>query len=130
MMEIRSLLRNVNLAVILFTSGRIDGKKIGNPCTEGAEFALDVRDVLSKRVTPALEKLVNMTAAGCNQHELYQVVVGREKGAHLHLKRLRLAEGEMLGFLKDSDQVITCLLFFANWLTKYFSFFLGTLQQA
>ena len=90
---------------------------------KGGKFALDVRDVLSKRVTPALEKLVNMMAAGCNQHELYQVMVGREKGAHLCLKRLQLAEGEMLGFAKDSDQVITCLLFFANWLTKSFSFF-------
>ena len=35
MTEIRSLLRNVNLAVILFTYGRIDSKKIGNPCAEG-----------------------------------------------------------------------------------------------
>ena len=111
------------MAIVLFTSGMIDGKKIGNPCTEGVEFALDVRDVLSKRVTPALEKLVNMRVAGCNQHELYQVVVGREKGAHLRLQRLWLVEGEMLGFTKDSDQVITCLLFFSNWLTKYFSFF-------
>ena len=38
MTEIRSLLRNVNLAVVLFTSGRIDGKKIGNPCTEGGNL--------------------------------------------------------------------------------------------
>ena len=71
-------------------------------------------------MTPALEKLVNMMAAGCNQHELYQVVVGREKGAHLRLKWLWLVEGKMLGFAKDSDQVITHLLSFANFLTKSF----------
>ena len=78
---------------------------------------------LSKRVTPALEKLINMTTASCSQnvlgkHELYQVVVSKEKGARLHLKRLRLVEGKVPGFVKalrDGDQVIIHLLFLPSY---------------
>ena len=102
MIEIEDLLRSVNAAAVLFTSGEIDGKKIEGPCTEGAGFALDIKNVLTKRVVPALKNLINMTTASYSKnvlgkHELYQVMVSKEKGACLHLKRLQLAESKLGG---------------------------------
>ena len=123
MTEIEDLLRSVDLAAVSFTSGEIDGKKIEDPCAEGAGFALDIKNVLTKRVAPALKNLINMTTASCSknvleEHELYQVMVSKEKGARLHLKRLQLAENKLGGkvpglmkALRDGDQVIIHLLF-------------------
>ena len=123
MTEIEDLLRSVDLAAVSFTSGEIDGKKIEDPCTEGAGFASDIKNTLTKRVAPALKNLINMTTASYSKnvlgkHELYRVIVSKEKGARLRLKRLQLAENNLGGkvpgltkALRDGDQVIIHLLF-------------------
>ena len=90
----------MDLAIVSFTSGEIDGKKIEDPCAEGAGFALDIKNVLTKRVVPALKNLINMTTASYSKnvlgkHGLYQVMVSKEKRARLHLKRLQLAESKL-----------------------------------
>ena len=124
MVELEGLLRSVNAAAISFTSGEIDGKKIEDPFAEGAGFALDIKDVLTKRMALAIKNLVRLSAAGYSKNvlerwELYQFMVSKEKGAHEHLKRLQPAENKLFGgkvpgltkALRDGDQVIIHLLF-------------------
>ena len=84
---------------------------------------MDIKNVLIKRVAPALKNLINMTTASCSknvleEHELCQVMVSKEKGARLRLKRLQLAESKLGGkvpgltkALRGGDQVIIHLLF-------------------
>ena len=121
------LLRSVNSAAVSFTSGEIDGKKIDDPFAEGAGFALDIKNVLAKRVAPAVKNLVRLTAAGYSKNvlarcELYQFMVSKEKGAREHLKRLQPAENKLFGgkvpslteALRNGDEVIIHLLFSQN----------------
>ena len=49
MVEQDDRLRSVNAAALSFTSGEIDGKKINDHFAEGAGFALDIKDVLTKK---------------------------------------------------------------------------------
>ena len=86
MIELEDLLRSVNSAAVSFTSGKIDGKKIYDPFAEGAGFALDIKNVLTKRVAPAVKNLVRLTAAGYSKNvlarrDLYLFMVSKEKGA-------------------------------------------------
>ena len=124
MVELEDLLRSVNAATISFNLGEIDGKKIDDPFAEGARFALDIKNVLTKRMAPAVKNLVRLTAAGYSKNvlarrELYQFMVRKEKGARERLKRLQPAENKLFGgkvpgltkALRDGDQVIIYLLF-------------------
>ena len=91
---------------------------------EGAGFALDIKDVLTKRMVPAIKNLVRLLAAGYSKNvlgrrESYQLIVSKEKGARECLKRLQPAENKLFGgrvpgltkALRDGDQVIIHLLF-------------------
>ena len=124
MVELEDLLRSVNAATVSFTSGEIDGKKIDDPFAEGAGFALDIKDVLTKRMAPAVKNLVRLSVAGCSKsvlarRELYQLMVSKERGGREWLKRLQPAENKLFGgkvpgltkALRDGDQVIIHLLF-------------------
>ena len=62
MVELEGLLRSVNAAAISFTSGEIDGKKIEDPFAEGAGFAFDIKNVLTKRMASAVKNLVGLSA--------------------------------------------------------------------
>ena len=123
MIEIEDLLRSVNAAAVSFTSGEIDCKKIDDLFAEGAGFDLDIKNVLTKRVAPAVKNLVRLTEAGYSKNvlarqELYQFMVSKEKGAHERLKRLQPAENKLFGrkvpghtkTLRNDDRVIIHLL--------------------
>ena len=77
MTEIEDLLRSVSLSftAVSLTSGEIDGKKIEDPCAEGAGFTLDIKNVLIKWVAPALKNLINMTSASYSKNVCMYICV-------------------------------------------------------